>query len=124
MTQTDNTEVNFTLTAFSKDITRDIKIYGSLGEISGDFEKGIIELSRFGKSNSIIEIEAASGHHGGGDSGLMNQFVSLLKGKEIDVWSSSLEESLESHLMAFAAEEARVKDTVIDLNNWRQQKLK
>lgn len=123
MTQSDNTEVNFTLNAFSKDITRDIKIHGSLGEIEGDFEKGIIELSIFGKSNSVIEIEAASGHHGGGDSGLMSQFVSLLKGKAIDSWSSSLEESLESHLMAFAAEEARAKNSVINLTKWRQEQF-
>lgn len=123
MTQIDNTEVNFTLTAFTKNITRDIKIYGSLGEISGDFEKGTIEISVFGKSDSKIEIRGASGNHGGGDIGLMNQFVSLLKGKEIDKWDSSLEESLESHLMAFAAEEARKKDIVIDLNSWRSRKL-
>ena len=123
MTQTDNTEVNFTLTAFTKNITRDIKIYGSLGEISGDFEKGTIEISVFGKSDSKIEIRGASGNHGGGDIGLMNQFVSLLKGEEIDEWDSSLEESLESHLMAFAAEEAREKDIVIDLNSWRSRKL-
>ena len=123
MTQTDNTEVNFTLTAFTKNITRDIKIYGSLGEISGDFEKGTIEISVFGKSDSKIEIRGASGNHGGGDIGLMNQFVSLLKGEEIDEWDSSLEESLESHLMAFAAEEAREKDIVIDLNSWRSTNL-
>lgn len=124
MTQADNTEVNFTLTAFSKDITRDIKIYGSHGEIKGDFEKGIIEISVFGKTDSVVEIKAASGHHGGGDNGLMTQFVSLLKGKKINSWSSSLEASIESHLMAFAAEESRQKDLVINLNEWRQNKLK
>lgn len=124
MTQSDNTEVNFTLSAFSKDITRDIKIYGSLGEITGDFDKGILKISVFGKTDSKIEIKSNSGHHGGGDEGLMDQFVSLLKGKKINNWVTSLEESIESHLMAFAAEEARKKDTVIDLDKWRQEKLK
>lgn len=123
MTQNDNTEVNFTLTAFSKEITRKIKIYGSLGEISGDFEEGIIEVSVFGKTDSLIKIKSDSGNHGGGDRGFMDQFVSLLQGKETDQRVSSLGDSIESHLMAFAAEEARAQDLVIDFKKWSQDKL-
>lgn len=119
MTQADNTEVNFTLTAFSQQISRIIKIFGSRGEIRGDLEQGIIKIYEFSKAVNEINIKEETGGHSGGDTGLMNQYVKVLK-NNVSNSSTSLEASLESHLMAFAAEEARKNNRVIELEEWRQ----
>lgn len=60
-----------------------------------------------------------SGGHGGGDHGLMGDFVRVLRG-EIDALTSA-RVSLESHLLAFAAEEARLNQSVIDMQAYRRR---
>lgn len=122
MTQKDNTEVNFTLTAFSREITRTIKIFGSRGEIRANFDQGTIRLYRFDEHVESIDIEARSGGHSGGDTGIMDQYVEVLeRGEDANGgWATSLEESIESHLMAFAAEEARKENKVVSLPEWRK----
>src|SRR5690554_5109599 len=83
MTLTDNTELNFTLNAFSQDITRDIRIFGSHGEIRGDLDEAKIEIYKFGELQNKIQIKQDAGGHNGGDTGLMRQFVDLLNDKII-----------------------------------------
>ena len=56
------------------------------------------------------EVDQTSGH-GGGDDGLMQHFVQVMNGEVPPL--TSARDSLESHLMAFAAEEARLEDKVI-----------
>ena len=69
-----------------------------------------------GAEESIIIPEVDSGH-GGGDEGIMADWVKVLRG-EADALTSA-RESLESHLMAFAAEEARLNGTVVDMAEFR-----
>jgi predicted dehydrogenase len=57
------------------------------------------------------------GGHGGGDAGIMHDFLKALQG-ETDVMTSA-SESLVSHLMAFAAEEARARQQVVDFTAYR-----
>lgn len=127
MTQTDNTEVNFALTAFSQKITRQIKLFGSKGEIKADLEQGTIEIHRFEKEDHHnIEVKPLPGGHSGGDTGLMDRYVGMLEGniQSNNDLSTSLEESVESHIMAFAAEESREKGTIIELKKWREEFFK
>ena len=60
--------------------------------------------------------------HGGGDTGLMATFVRALRpvADAADGLTTS-RESLESHLMAFAAEEARVEGKVVSMDEFRQR---
>jgi len=51
-----------------------------------------------------------SGGHLGGDAGLMHDFVAALLAEDPSLLSSSPDISLESHLMAFAAEKSRLDD--------------
>ena len=60
----------------------------------------------------------ASGH-GGGDEGLMRAFVRALRDPSAAL--TTARESLESHLMAFAAEKARVEGIVVDMDAYRRQ---
>jgi predicted dehydrogenase len=66
-----------------------------------------------------IPIPAASGGHGGGDAGIVRSFIRALRGEAKAL--TMARESLESHLMAFAAEESRLNHTVVDMVKFRQQ---
>jgi len=57
--------------------------------------------------------------HGGGDEGIMRAFVRAIRGKGDQLTTSR--ESLESHLMAFAAEEARMKGSILYMDDYRRQ---
>jgi hypothetical protein len=58
--------------------------------------------------------------HGGGDAGVMHDFVQAVQTGGRSVLTSA-EESLTSHLLAFAAEEARQTHQVIDtVDYWRR----
>ena len=56
--------------------------------------------------------------HGGGDYGIVRSFLNTIKGDPDDSVTTA-RESLESHLLAFAAEEARKNKTVIDMEEFR-----
>lgn len=63
----------FTMSAFTKECSRMIKLMGTEGEIRGAMEKNEIELIRFDRNEpEQISLEAPGGHagHGGGDEGL------------------------------------------------------
>ncbi len=105
-------KVTFTMTAFSDTITRRIRIFGTLGEIRGEFDKGEIEVIRFGEDKRVhydLKVYSAEIGHGGGDKGIVNHFISLLKGEKEEN-PTNIEESAHSHFMAFAAEESRLRD--------------
>jgi predicted dehydrogenase len=64
-----------------------------------------------------VPLAPAVGGHGGGDAGLMAAFVRTLRGQEDALTSARA--SLESHLLAFAAEEARQSGTVVNMGEFR-----
>ncbi len=105
--------VNFTMSAFTSRMCRTIRILCEHGEISGNDDQRRITIARF-PSNAVetytVEeryTSATRSGHGGGDSGLVDDFLRMLAGEQTQS-SSSIDESIESHLMAFAAEESRL----------------
>lgn len=119
MTCENNIEVSFALTAFSNEINRTSKFFGTKGEIRADLGNSLIKLYKFGKLEEIIKVKRELGGHGGGDTGLMKQFIKLLRGEAEKDGDTMIADSLESHLMAFAAEEARKSEQVIKLDDLR-----
>lgn len=116
--------VSFTMSAFTNEINRTIKIFGTLGEIIGDFEKGVIEVKKFAMNKETYDVRLWDQYgHGGGDDGLIRYIISALKySMEDPSISTSAEESLESHLMAFAAEESRLNGgKLIDMSEFRKR---
>jgi len=63
------------------------------------------------------EVDQTAGH-GGGDAGLMRHFIQVLRGETPPL--TTARDSLESHLMAFAAEEARLLDKTLDMETFQQ----
>jgi predicted dehydrogenase len=102
---------HLTMTAFSKDCRRTIKIHGTLGDVIGDMEAMTIKVELYGKETYEIDVRNLAtdfSNHGGGDRILFEEFVKFISGKNGST-NSSLSNSVESHLMAFAAEESRLK---------------
>ena len=66
-----------------------------------------------------IDPQAQASGHGGGDAGLMATFVQALRGRGPGL--TTARESLESHLMAFAAEEARVQESIVRMDEFRHR---
>jgi predicted dehydrogenase len=106
----------FTMTAFTIEGGRRTDVYGSHGELRGD--GSTIEIFRFSDGSrqsydfSGLKDGADSGHMGG-DFGIMRDFVHAVRTRE--GIASSVETSLSSHIMAFAAERSRRNGTVEEI---------
>ncbi|CAM4389882.1 putative dehydrogenase [Paenibacillus endophyticus] len=114
--------VIFSMCGFTRDMNRIVQIMGTKGEVRGDLLSGRIDLFEFSSgTQSVIQTLTSNSGHQGGDDGIMRQFLSDLRnGQYIDTLTSA-EASLESHLMAFAAEESRRKEgAVVDMKLFRQ----
>jgi predicted dehydrogenase len=66
-----------------------------------------------------IQVEQDIGGHGGGDHNLMSDFLAALRGEIPPLTTARA--SLESHLLAFAAEEARHQQCVVDMTDFRSR---
>ncbi len=121
----DDVLVTFTLCAFTAENTRTTRIFGTKGELRAHLDKYEIEYIEFGKDPVKIEIgNTGSGGHSGGDYGIMTSFVKMLESKDFKDDFTSAAESVESHLMCFAAEESRKKDGIkIDMGEYRKKFL-
>lgn len=114
----------FTMSAFTRDVSRTIKLMGTRGEIRGAMEKNEIEIIHFGSGKiEQISFEDRGGHigHGGGDMGLIKDFLRLVQSGGSNQGLTSASRAVQSHLMAFAAEQSRVDGKVISIKEFEQQ---
>jgi hypothetical protein len=116
----------FNLSGFTNKMYRTLKIMCEHGEIRGDDNLNIIEVTRFNSNmaepvqQTVIRPATVSGGHNGGDTGLMNDFLENLGNADFSS-RSSIDMSVESHIMAYAAEEARITGTVVDLDQLKER---
>jgi predicted dehydrogenase len=102
---------------------RTMRYDGSRATVLGLYAAGVndsIEIHdhRTGRVE-VIRFPTRAGGHGGGDDRLMASFVRNLRSGEPPLTSAAA--SLESHLMAFAAEQARIEGAVVDMTAFRQR---
>lgn len=98
----------FTMSGLTMDIRRNLTLFGTAGEITGDMEDNLITIKDFSSGNrERIELASPVGGHSGGDTGLVADFVRMIRG-EGGTGSAAVGGSLESHYMAFAAEASRL----------------
>ncbi len=117
-------DVSFSMSAFTQGHYRSIRIFGSEGEIFAVLGKTAkIEIKRFVDNidlNKVVEISHESGH-GGGDGGIVEHFVRILK-KQENTSLSSVFRSVESHLMSLSAEESRKNEgALVKMDNERKK---
>lgn len=102
---------------------RDIRFFGTKGEILLAEFDGIIRLKTFlGEERiwKISELGYTPYGHGGGDVGIVNRFYDVVTGLD-QAPDTSLEKSLESHYMALAAENSRLHGGALELlENYRR----
>jgi len=91
---------------------RRTRIMGSKGDIIGDMETFV--LTDF-KTNQKTTWSLKTDAHGGGDHRLMSDWVQAVYQQDKSLLSSSIEVSVESHLMAFGAERSRINRTIEDI---------
>ena len=119
---TDGTTVTMTMHGHSYEEGRTMRYEGTRATLRGRFVYGKQRMEIHDHLTGTVEeipIGSAKGGHGGGDSGIVDSFVQALNGDTSG--TTSARESLESHLMCFAAEQSRLNGTVIDMALFRQQ---
>lgn len=105
----DNVLATFVMTGFSSENTRVLRIYGTKGDIQGHLDKGEIVLTKFldhVQEAHHIDVQTLISGHGGGDTRLLADFAAALRGERDNIRTSA-RVSLQSHLMAYAAEQSR-----------------
>jgi len=100
----------FGLEAFTGWEARKTRVMFSMGEIEGDND--LIRVTDFRTKEVTIwkasaQKEFNNSGHGGGDHGLMQNFVQAVSQNNPALLTSTIEASIESHLMGFMAEESR-----------------
>lgn len=118
----------FTMAAFNKG-GRHIRIMGTKGDLDADLENGEIYFFDFeNRENKRIDVSegadssqfAGGKGHGGGDEGLMRDLYDYLCGGEPSTSVSSIEVSVDSHVMAFAAEKSRLSGgEMVEIQSYR-----
>ena len=127
MEMTDGASMSLAMSGFTPDVSRYTKFMGTRGQIIADMGANMITLSRFGKKEEIIDVsklaEDFSGH-GGGERRMEEAFLDLITGEgEADDTITSVARSVESHVIALAAEESRQNGgKVIYLDETRQER--
>lgn len=112
------TTASFTMTAFTKSEGRQTRIFGTRGQLTGNSKT--IEIYDF-LTDKVTTVDTyategtVSGGHGGGDAGVMKAFVDAITHKDPSRVLTGPQETLESHLMVFAAERSRHENRVMRL---------
>jgi hypothetical protein len=108
----------FTMTGFTRMAGRVSRIFGTRGEVTGDTSR-FEHYDFLTEKTTVVFDEAANqtagGGHGGGDEGVMNAFTQAVAEEDPAHVLSGPDETLESHLMVFAAETARRENRVVSL---------
>lgn len=109
----------FTMCAFTNESGRSLKLMGTKGEIRAVMEKNEIEIKNFNTgSKEVIYLKNSVFGHGGGDDGVVHNFVRLVQEGSAAKSLTSADVSVQSHLMAFAAEKSRLENKVIDIRDY------
>ncbi len=111
--------VSFTMVGGTNKAGRNIHIVGTKGEIEGFVEDGKFTLRTFDRSgdrftydeevfdvNADIRASVNYGGHAGGDYAIMHEQVRYLNGDNSSVSITQIDDSINSHLVVYAAEES------------------
>lgn len=105
---------SFTMCAFTWEGSRTVKIMGALGQITGDVEENEIQVVSFATGNkTVYRLNTDAAGHSGGDAGFMRDVVRQMQTDGAYAGRTNIAQSIESHLIALAAEESRVTGKTI-----------
>lgn len=104
--------VNFTMSAYTERCYRTIKVMGTHGCIEGNMDCSKLTWYDFFGNHKELDLKVTDGSmagHGGGDAIMVKEFIELLGSGEDTGMLSSIEHSIESHLVALLAERSRLE---------------
>lgn len=96
--------------AFVKEGGRDIRFFGTDGELVLCESAGTITLKKYFGEDTVWKITDLTDDlegHGGGDHRMIDELYEIMTGRNAEI-ATSIDESIESHYMALAAEESRL----------------
>ena len=113
MTFDDDITASFAMEAFTSYGGRRTRVMGTRGDIVGDMTMFLITDFLTGKKTiwdgKVDEVAAyKNAGHGGGDLLLVRDFVKAVSAQDSSLLSSSIDQSVESHIMGFCAEKSRL----------------
>lgn len=108
----DHVTASFSMEAFTSYEGRRTRVMGSLGDIVGDMNSFTITNFKNGKKE---EWKETTDGHGGGDWRLAENWVQAVAQRNPDLLTSTIDQSIESHIMGFMAEESRKTKRVMDI---------
>ena len=110
MLMEDGVTVTFSMCALTSKTGRFLHIMGTEGEITGEMDENLLTVTKFGQAPEVIDTSLAKDvfGHGGGDAGLVNDLVGLFTEGNASASRTGVEVSVESHVVALAAEESRL----------------
>ena len=105
---------------------RNIRISGTKGGIYGRFEDGKFTLSTYNNKildwdeevvdvNKDVVASEKYGGHGGGDYAIMYDAVRYFSGEEASVSVTKLSDSINGHLVVYAAEKSNIENKIVEL---------
>ena len=92
---------------------RQTRLHFTHGEIVGDMSTFTVTDFRTGRS-TVHRPLAEGGGHGGGDRGLVLNFVEAVRTRRQELLGTNVTDVLKSHLTVFAAELSRKTRNVVD----------
>lgn len=108
----DNVTVSFVMSGLTSESGRRIHVMGTKGDIVGNFQDSKLKVQRFAEEARIVDTanaETGGYAHGGGDFGVVKDLLSLFDEENIQKTAlTSIHNSVESHVVALAAEASRV----------------
>ena len=122
-------KVSLTMTGFTGYAGRKAVIHGTLGEIEMDENRDLLKVSVYGEEKDVYDVRKSEAYsikdivnatekddfgHGGGDALLIADFYTALVG-DTDA-KTTLEKSIESHLIALAAEKSRKLGEIVKVH--------
>jgi predicted dehydrogenase len=110
----DQITVAFSMEAFTHYGGRRTRIFGTKGDLIGDESHMLITDFLTGKQENWKPGKAKDGSgHGGGDHGLAHDFIQAVSQQDPTLLTSTIDASMESHLIGFKAEESRLKGGIV-----------
>jgi predicted dehydrogenase len=111
---------SFNMEAFTSYHGRRTRVMGSMGDLTGDMEQFTHTDFRTGvvtkwDSQSFEEGIYQKHGHGGGDARLMQDWVQAVGQHDAGLLTSTIDASIESHIMGFAAEKSRRTKKIVDV---------
>jgi len=126
----DGVTATFTMTAFENG--RHIEVYGTRGVLKGGetyrkhFGSHIVVIPHEGQPKRYTVHAKDGGYelHGGGDAGLIDALYDEMTKPAGEPLEAGIDSTAHSHVLAFAAEEARITRRTVDLASFMKEKAR